>query len=188
MSNELARGNTRDHRLDSWKCIAHHLGRSPRTIQRWHSDYGLPVRRLAGTNSSVFAYVNELDAWFKNRSTAAGDSSCETVRLKTVHSQVQDLSDSQTSLASKMWTILPIDNLRTITCMYWEAIDRDPGSALAFAGLSLALIALGLSGEMEQEEAFSSAKSAMERATELDSSLLEVRCAAVWVMMASKRG
>ena len=32
-------------RLDSWKEVAVHLGRSTRTVQRWEKEEGLPVHR-----------------------------------------------------------------------------------------------------------------------------------------------
>lgn len=58
----------RDARLDSWKAIASHLGRTVRTVQRWERYEGLPVRRLLHhTLSSVYAYVSDLDAWMAER-------------------------------------------------------------------------------------------------------------------------
>jgi hypothetical protein len=51
-------------RLNGWKEIAAHLGRTVRTVQRWERDLGLPVRRMStGRGETVFAYVEELDAW-----------------------------------------------------------------------------------------------------------------------------
>ena len=54
-----------DHvRLDSWKAIANYLNRSVRTVRRWESTEGLPVRRHKhGKGSSVYAYQVELDSW-----------------------------------------------------------------------------------------------------------------------------
>ena len=54
-------------RLDTWKSIAQYLGRSARTVQRWRSEYGLPVRHLGGDATSVFAYTDELDKWLRGR-------------------------------------------------------------------------------------------------------------------------
>ncbi|HUR33585.1 MAG TPA: tetratricopeptide repeat protein [Vicinamibacterales bacterium] len=54
-------------RLDSWKAIANHLGRTVRTVQRWER-MGLPVHRhehLSG--SSVYAYASEIDWWWASR-------------------------------------------------------------------------------------------------------------------------
>ena len=59
--------SSRQTRLDSWKEIAVYLGRSCRTVQRWHRGYGLPIRHLGGLSTSVFAYTDELDFWLRGR-------------------------------------------------------------------------------------------------------------------------
>ncbi len=51
-------------RLNSWKEIAAFFGKDERTVKRWESIRGLPIRRVpGGTRTSVFAYVSELEAW-----------------------------------------------------------------------------------------------------------------------------
>ncbi len=51
-------------RLNSWKEIAGFFGKDERTVKRWETIRGLPVRRVpGGTRTSVFAYVSELEAW-----------------------------------------------------------------------------------------------------------------------------
>ena len=51
-------------RLDGWKEIASHLGKSPRTAIRWEAQLGLPVRRLGKAGGEIiFAYRSEIDAW-----------------------------------------------------------------------------------------------------------------------------
>jgi adenylate cyclase len=53
------------NRLDSWKEIAAYLRRGARTVQRWEREEGLPVHRLQHEKlGSVYAFRNELDAWF----------------------------------------------------------------------------------------------------------------------------
>src|SRR5580698_4378603 len=53
-------------RLDSWKEIAVFLKRGERTVKRWETERGLPVRRVpGGGRSAVFAYTNELADWLK---------------------------------------------------------------------------------------------------------------------------
>lgn len=55
-------------RLTSWKEIAAHLGVSVRTVQRWESKEGLPVRRHRHDKlSSAYAYADELDRWWDAR-------------------------------------------------------------------------------------------------------------------------
>lgn len=58
-------------RLDSWKAISAYLKRDERTLRRWERELGLPIRRVAGgTNSSVFAYQAEIDAWLRRKEAA----------------------------------------------------------------------------------------------------------------------
>jgi|SRR5215472_4665643 len=57
-----------EDRLDSWKEIAAYLKRGIRTVQRWEQSSGLPVRRLETERpGSVFAYKQEIDAWWASR-------------------------------------------------------------------------------------------------------------------------
>jgi hypothetical protein len=53
--------------LRSWKEIAAYLGYDERTCYRWEKKFGMPVHRAdEGTSKSrVFAYKDELDAWFQ---------------------------------------------------------------------------------------------------------------------------
>ncbi len=63
----MAADNRRDTpgTLNGWKEIAAHLGRSPRSVQRWERDLGLPVRRIPTPDGGViiFALIAELEAW-----------------------------------------------------------------------------------------------------------------------------
>lgn len=56
--------------LGSWKEIAHYLGKSVRSVQRWESELGLPVHR-PGQAGIVLAYPTELDCWVRSRAAAA---------------------------------------------------------------------------------------------------------------------
>lgn len=57
-----------DDRLDSWKEIASHLGRSVRTVRRWEAHEELPVRRqVHRSRATVYAYRSEIDAWQRKR-------------------------------------------------------------------------------------------------------------------------
>jgi hypothetical protein len=72
-------------RLDSWKEIAEYLRRGITTVQRWEREEALPVRRhLHSTSGSVFAYVDDIDAWLVGRSpeppTPRRESTTETAR------------------------------------------------------------------------------------------------------------
>lgn len=64
-------------RLDSWKEIAHYLGRDVRTVVRWEKERGLPVHRVPGGRSrTIFAQTDELDQWLARGSadTASSDT------------------------------------------------------------------------------------------------------------------
>jgi len=56
-----------DNLLRSWKEIAAYLGCDVRTCHRWEDQRGMPVHRAEGSEkkSPVFAYKDELDAWFR---------------------------------------------------------------------------------------------------------------------------
>jgi TolB-like protein len=57
-----------DDRLDSWKEIASHLGRSVRTVRRWEAHEELPVHRQAHrSRATVYGYRSEIDAWQRKR-------------------------------------------------------------------------------------------------------------------------
>jgi len=56
--------------LESWKEIAAYLNREVRTAMRWEKERGLPVHRVPGKRSGVYAFAVEVDAWL--RSEAAG--------------------------------------------------------------------------------------------------------------------
>lgn len=54
--------------LNSWKEIAAYMGRGIRTVQRYETTLGLPIRRAAGRERcAVLALSDELDAWLQAR-------------------------------------------------------------------------------------------------------------------------
>jgi hypothetical protein len=65
---KMAMGGRQLEVLSGWKDIAAYLGKGVRTVQRYESTFGLPVRRPAGKSaSSVLATKAELDAWVHAR-------------------------------------------------------------------------------------------------------------------------
>jgi len=55
-------------RLDGWKEIAAYLKRDVRTVQRWEKSEDLPILRHAhDARATVYAYPEEVDAWWNNR-------------------------------------------------------------------------------------------------------------------------
>ncbi len=62
----IAHKNANDgvqERLESWKEIAAYLNCGERTAKRWEMTRDLPVRRLPGGPSRVFAYRRDVDLW-----------------------------------------------------------------------------------------------------------------------------
>ncbi len=64
---ETMREISKDNLLRSWKDISAYLGCDVRTCHRWEASHGMPVHRAEGgeKKSPVFAYKDELDAWFR---------------------------------------------------------------------------------------------------------------------------
>jgi len=63
--------------LNSWKEIAAYAGRGVRTVQRYESQLGFPIRRPGGASrGSVFAFSHEIDEWLAN--TPKRDASLST--------------------------------------------------------------------------------------------------------------
>ncbi len=98
--------------LNSWKELAHYLGRGIRTAQRWERDLGLPVRRpRAKSRSSVIAISDEIDAWLRSTPTTEakkhstenfarrGTQASETcVRVRQAIREHQELRDRNRQL------------------------------------------------------------------------------------------
>jgi hypothetical protein len=54
--------------LSGWKDIANYMQKGVRTVQRYELEFGLPIRRPAGTKAgSVIATKPEIDAWISAR-------------------------------------------------------------------------------------------------------------------------
>lgn len=64
MPSDIQGPNNGNDRLNGWKEIAAHLGKSVRTVQRWEHTLGLPVRRISTSGGEIiFALRSELDQW-----------------------------------------------------------------------------------------------------------------------------
>jgi hypothetical protein len=204
----VSNGSSPQQRLDSWKSIARHFGRTCRTVQRWHSEYGLPIHRLGGDKGPIFAYADELDEWMKSRGRPLNNEHPEAPRpmllpvplayeVPVHRSEAFDSSLIPTSgktrsaelvaLAYRMWETLSRSNLDVIARLFREAIDLDPGNAEAFTGLSNSLIAEGLVGIVRAPAAYSSAGAALQRALEFNSEPPETKCAEAWLKMVATR-
>lgn len=171
-------------RLDSWKAIAEFLGRSLRTVQRWHDCNGLPVHHFGGHKGSVFAYQEEIDLWLAGlaeepgRAQARADESLESGKRS---------SRELTMTADSMWETRSERNIQTIADLYRKAIDKDSSNASAFIGLANAMVFCTLNDIMDGAMAYPSAIEALRRMPQLDSEHLEAKCSAAWIDMLYSR-
>jgi tetratricopeptide (TPR) repeat protein len=191
-------------RLDSWKSIAQYLGRSSRTVQRWHGEFGLPIHRLGGKTGSVFAFADELCDWMRGCGRSVTDepptfgrpelvtaphlhrkseTSSEVQDYSLIHDQAKAHSVEMLALARKMWEVLSYGNITVIARCFCEAIDVDPGNAEAYSGLSFAMIIEGLWGLVPPPAAYKAGREAAFRALEIDHEQEEAKCASDWLNM-----
>lgn len=205
MATGTLKDATLEQRLDGWKAIARHISRSCRTVQRWYAEYGLPVRRLSGERSSVYAYRWELDEWMMNRGRGTKSPLANgTILPVSTPGNPSDLHSppgdglqisppghaSSAALAAhawKMWAILSTRNISEMALLFRQAIELDLGNASAFAGLSLVMIVEGVWGLVRAPQAYIAAHSALQWALEIDSELPAAKCAAAWLKMIEKR-
>ncbi|HEX8233830.1 MAG TPA: hypothetical protein VF559_10875 [Caulobacteraceae bacterium] len=61
-------------RLETWKEIGAFLNRDARTVRRWEQERGLPVRRVPGSRSKVYAYSQDLRAWLDQSGETLGET------------------------------------------------------------------------------------------------------------------
>jgi len=154
-----------NERLDSWKAVSKYLDRGLRTVQRWHVEYGMPVRRISGSTGAIFAFTGELDAWLKSRS--------ETVDLKPFRDSEsnqldQDRASELTQVGKRMWRQISEDNMSTIAKIFRKATALDPNNVEAWAELAHIDIIAALTCVLPCSYAYSRASAALSRALEID--------------------
>lgn len=165
-------------RLDSWKAIAEFLGRSLRTVQRWHELNGLPVHHFGGHRGSVFAYEEEIDTWLAGLAESPGilrvraDDHLETARRSS-----RELSTT----ADSMWEMRSTKNIQAIIDLYHQAIDNDASNASALVGLANAIIFSAMNGLMDPAIACPMAQDALRRIPPLQSDSADAKCPAAWI-------
>ncbi|MBS1802810.1 MAG: hypothetical protein JST28_05555 [Acidobacteria bacterium] len=172
-------------------------------MQRWHSEYGLPVHHLGGDASSVYAFSDELDVWLRRRDGSVLEDppqrrsspavNLEGSRSRTVpdNSARKYFSNPEAmemvQRARRLWEVLSASNLSMIAGLYRRATDVDPSNPAAFAGLSQALIAQAVLGNLHPKGAFQSAQAALRRALEIDPDLFETLCASALIKVFVER-
>jgi hypothetical protein len=74
--------------LTCWKDIAHYVGKSVRTLQRWERESGFPVRRAKSREKGgILAIPREIDSWVKSQQCTDGqlDGSDRGTLLRSLH-------------------------------------------------------------------------------------------------------
>jgi len=171
-------------RLDSWKSIAEYLKRSPRTVQRWHAEFGLPVHHFGGSRGPVFCYAEELDAWL---SGLMKGEAAEKEGIDRVLASRETRSLELMAQADEMWEVRSEENLSAIAALYRGAIDQNPANALAFVGFANAMIFAAIQGGMRAGAAYPRAAEALRRAAHLGLEGPELRCATAWLQMMGEK-
>jgi serine/threonine-protein kinase len=171
-------------RLDSWKAIAEFLGRSLRTVQRWHASNGLPVHHFGGRRGSVFAYEEEIDHWLAD---LAGETGTAQVRADKTLESGKRSSSELTKAADGMWETRSERNIHTIADLYRAAIDKDSGNSGAFCGLANTMVFCALNEVMDGTMAYPSAIEALRRMPQRDPEHSDAKCSAAWIDMLYNR-
>ena len=171
-------------RLDSWKGIAVFLGRSLRTVQRWHTCNGLPVHHYGGHKGSVFAFEEEINHWL---TSLAEESGTTPVRIDGTLELGKRSSNELTSTANSMWETRSERSIQAIADLYRKAISDDPSNSAAFAGLANAMVFCALNDIIDGNMAYPSAIEALRRMPQVGSDDLDTRCSAAWIDMLYNR-
>ncbi|HEV2484082.1 MAG TPA: hypothetical protein VGT08_01000 [Terracidiphilus sp.] len=171
-------------RLDSWKSIAEFLGRSLRTVQRWHDCNGLPVHHFGGHKGSVFAYEEEINHWLAGLAEEPGGAQA---RVDELLESGRRSSNELTTTANSMWETRSERNIQTIADLYRKAIDEDSCNAAAFTGLANTMVFCTLNDIMDGAMAYPSAMEALRRIPQLNSEHVDAKCPAAWIDMLYNR-
>jgi len=123
--------------LSGWKDIARHMGMAVRTVQRYESELGLPVRRPAGKpRAAVVATKSELNAWVAASPIRAvfqitkSPSDFPARHLVTVRRRL----DEMRALRTQMWELrIELKNSLTlltesIRCLQLGLLQNQPDS------------------------------------------------------------
>jgi thioredoxin-like negative regulator of GroEL len=171
-------------RLDSWKGIAAFLGRSLRTVQRWHGCNGLPVHHFGGHKGSVFAYEEEINHWLSGLAEESGTA--QSRAEETLESGKRN-SNELTTTANSMWETRSERNIQAIADLYRKAIADDPCNSAAYVGLANAMVFCALNDIIDGTIAYPSAMEALRRMPQIDSEYLDAKCPAAWIDMLYNR-
>jgi TolB-like protein/Tfp pilus assembly protein PilF len=137
-------------RLESWKEIANYLHKGVRTVQRWEKEEGLPVHRhLHDKLSTVYAYKDEIDAWWqKDQERLKTEEEVQTRNVPTgVRRWVLAVVAFGTVVAGVAYlswqhpqSTAPADSLRLVV-LPLENLSGDPAQDYLSVGITEELIA-----------------------------------------------
>jgi TolB-like protein/Flp pilus assembly protein TadD len=156
-----------------------------RRTQIWGQQYRRQVADIFDIQEEISREISE-----KLRVKLTGE---ERERLGKRHTEDQEAY--QAYLRGRYcWNQRTMDGMRKAVQHFRQAIDCDPGYALAYAGLGDALAMLGIYHGLKPDDSFPKAKVAAHRALEIDESLAEAHatlgfCAQYfdWDLIAAER-
>lgn len=117
--------------LRSWNQVARYMGKGVRTVQRWESDFGLPVRRLGkGKKNAVIAYTADLDEWVTQQcvTRSGANSSTRHAELAEQFEQFRLLQEKNIQLAHE-WAASVRSLRKEITHLREATTRREEESA-----------------------------------------------------------
>lgn len=168
-------------RLDSWKSIAEYLQRNVRTVQRWHTNNGLPVHHTPG-NGSIFAYRTEVDAWLTSGSIIDSSMAINTDLVSSIRCS-SPLRDSILSKALNLWECRSDVNLSNIIELTKAAINDNPQDADAY-GLLACETTWSIYVDVEPASlAFIKIEKAIQKALDLNPRQMHALAAQAWLTM-----
>lgn len=95
--------------LNSWKEIAQFFGREVRTVQRWEKEESLPVHRhMHRRQSSVYAYRDELETWWRERGAALRPPEMEEPQQTSVSEPAPPSSRHRLWRAAALFAVLTL--------------------------------------------------------------------------------
>jgi TolB-like protein/Tfp pilus assembly protein PilF len=137
-------------RLDSWKEIASYFQRDVRTVQFWEAKEGLPVHRQEHTaRASVYAFPDELDAWFeqrarKSRPAIAEPQPADSASMQPAMARIASIRPAWKALSALVLAAL----LAGAGWLTWRAVS---GPRLPGNGTIAVLPFLNLTGNSAQD-------------------------------------
>lgn len=119
-------------RLDGWKAIADHLGRTVRTAQRWEREQALPVQRQHHNSlGSVYAFSADLSAWLATRASLPVEGANASNTLSSDEAQLVGMINHYVAQRTP-------EGFRKGIAVATLALRKNPRSAAIHAVLALA--------------------------------------------------